>query len=55
MSEKSKKQVKLRDFEGYEGGPDFRKTRPAKKADRERILSKARRGPVKRFIDKVTA
>lgn len=55
MSEKSKSKVKLRKFEGYEGGPDFRKTRAATEEERARILSKAKRGPVKRFLDKVTA
>ena len=55
MSEESKKKIELRKFEGYEGGPDYRKTRTATKSERERILAKARRGPVKRLIDKVTA
>lgn len=55
MSVESKKKMKLRKFEGYQGGPDFRKTRTANDSERERILSKARRGLVKRLIDKVTA
>jgi len=39
---------------GYEG-PDFENMRVVEGEERERIIALAKRGPIKRFIDRLTA
>ena len=54
---KVKRQIKSRrDKDGYEyGGSDLNKMRRIDGREREKLLKHIRKGPVKRFIDKVTA